>query len=110
MSTQKNQNVTAAFPVHVLPAPLRQFVEEAAAAIGCPPDFVAVPMLAILGTAIGNSRALEVKRNWHEGPRLYCAVVARSGTAKTPALGLAMKPMVRRQEALMAQWKENDNA
>jgi len=60
-------------------------------------------MLAILGTAIGNSRALEVKKSWNEGPRIYCAVVARSGTAKSPALDLAMKPMAKRQEALMSE-------
>jgi hypothetical protein len=50
-----------AFPVDVFPAPLARFVTEVAAALPCPPDFVGVPLLAVLGAAIGTSRVLEVK-------------------------------------------------
>ena len=35
------------FPTDVLPRPLGRFVEEVAGAIDCPPDFAAVPMLAV---------------------------------------------------------------
>jgi hypothetical protein len=35
--------------------PCEILVEEAAAAIGCPPNFVALPMLVVLGSAIGNA-------------------------------------------------------
>src|SRR5437879_5033806 len=41
----------ATFPVDVFPRPLARFVREAAAALPGPVDFIAVPMLAVLGTA-----------------------------------------------------------
>jgi hypothetical protein len=50
-----------AFPVEVLPRPLARFVREVADALPCPADFVGVPMLALLGCAIGTSRVLRMK-------------------------------------------------
>jgi hypothetical protein len=85
----------APFPVAVFPAPLRQFIHEVATTLPCPPDFVAVPMLALLGCAIGTSRLLRVKPGWLEGPRLYAAVVAETGTKKSPAL--CVSPAASRQ-------------
>jgi hypothetical protein len=40
------------FPVDALPGSCRRLVAEAAAALECPPDLVALPMLATLGSAI----------------------------------------------------------
>jgi hypothetical protein len=89
------------FPVEVLPQPLARFVHEVAEALPCPPDFVGVPMLALLGCAIGTSRVLRVKPGWLEGPRLYTAVVADTGTKKSPALRLAAWPFYERQRKLL---------
>ena len=58
-------------------------------------------MLALLGCAIGTSRVLEVKPGWLEGPRLYTAVVAETGTKKSPALQLAAQPFYARQHTLV---------
>jgi hypothetical protein len=93
-------DAAAPFPVAVFPAPLRQFMHEVAAALPCPPDFVGVPLLAVLGTAIGSSRVLEVKPGWREGPRLFTAVVADPGSKKSPALALVMQPLRERQQQL----------
>src|SRR5262245_55406345 len=54
-----------AFPMDVLPVSLARLVSEAAEALPCPPEFVAVPMLHVLATAIGYTRVVEVKANWH---------------------------------------------
>jgi hypothetical protein len=86
------------FPVEVLPQPLARFVREVADALPCPADFVGVPLLAVLGAAIGNSRVLQVKPGWHEGPRLFTAVVADPGSKKSPALALVMQPLRERQQ------------
>jgi hypothetical protein len=88
------------FPAAVLPVPLRTVVNEVAAALPCPPDFVAVPMLALLGAAIGNSRVLEVKPGWRESARLWTAVVADPGSKKSPALAAVMRPLEERQRQL----------
>jgi Protein of unknown function (DUF3987) len=88
------------FPVGALPMPLARFAQEAASALPCPPDFLGVLMLPLLGAAIGTSRVLEVKPGWYEGPRMYAAVVAEPGSKKSPALDLVATPYQQRQRAL----------
>ena len=92
------------FPIQVLPTPLARLVTEGAAALPCPPDFLGVLMLPLLGAAIGTSRVLEVKPGWREGPRLYAAVVAEPGSKKSPALDLVATPYQRRQRTLHATY------
>jgi hypothetical protein len=43
-------------PIEALPEPARSFVAAGAEAIGCPPDFIALPLLAFAGAIAGNSR------------------------------------------------------
>jgi len=87
------------FPVGTMPEGCRRLITEAALAIGCPPDFVALPMLAVLGSAIGNSRVLRLKRGWEEGTAIYSAVIADPGEKKSPALKVALEPAKRAQAA-----------
>ena len=94
------------FPTEVLPIHLRTFVEEAAASIGCPPEFVGVPMLATLGAAIGNSRVLEVKTHYTESAALYTAIIGDPGSSKSPALNAATVPALRKQEELGREYNE----
>jgi hypothetical protein len=49
------------FPVEALPEPFGSFVSAGATAIGCDPSFVALPLLAALAAAIGNTRRLMLK-------------------------------------------------
>jgi hypothetical protein len=83
------------FPVDVLPGPAWQLVSEAALAYSCPPDYVAVPVLVALGAANGSNRKLEVKDNWIERSAMYACIVGPPGTAKSPAIDLAVtRPVV----------------
>jgi hypothetical protein len=90
----------ATFPVEVLPGAAARFVEESAAALHCPPDYVAVPALVLAGAALGASRALQIKPGWCERPGLYAAVVAPPSSAKSPALRAAAAPVYREQARL----------
>jgi Protein of unknown function (DUF3987) len=94
------------FPVEALPPALKQFVEEAAAAKGCPPEFIAVPMLATLGAAIGNSRVLRIKRGWIESATLYTVIAADPGATKSPALKVAAAPAWAKQTELKREHSE----
>jgi Protein of unknown function (DUF3987) len=87
------------FPIQVFPQKLQRLIVEASASLPCPPDYIGAPMLPVLGTAIGTSREVEVKANWHEGARLYIGEVGHPGTKKSPAMKIAMKPLFRSQEA-----------
>lgn len=79
------------FPTSELPEPISSFVREAAAAIGSDESMVALPMLAMLAGAIGNSRRLRIKPQWSVPPVLWTAVVAESGSGKSPSLRIASR-------------------
>jgi hypothetical protein len=95
-----------AFPIDALPTACRKLALEAATALCCPVEFVAVPMLAALGSAIGNSRSIQLKEGWEELAVIYCAVVSGPGTKKTPPFKEAMAPVYRAQERLRKQYEE----
>ena len=78
------------FPVDTLPDAVAAFVSEGAAAIQCDTSFLALPVLAFMGAAIGNSRRLRVKRSHEVSTVLWTAIVGASGTGKTPALKAAL--------------------
>ncbi len=94
------------FPVDALPAPIRGFVDAGARAIGCDPSYLALPLLAAIGAAIGNTRRLELKRGWPAPPILWGAIVGESGTAKTPAFKLVMRPVRERQRKALERHAE----
>lgn len=86
------------FPVDAFPEPLRGFVEAGAKAIGCDSSYLALPLLAALAAAIGNSRRVQLKLGWTAPAIIWTAIVGESGTAKTPAFRLVMRPIRERQE------------
>ena len=89
------------FPADVLPEPVRGFVTEAAKSIGCDPSYVALPLLSGLASAIGNTHRIALKRGWTEPAIVWTAIVGDSGTAKSPALELALRPIRKRQHDAM---------
>lgn len=54
---------------------------------------VALPVLFALGTAIGNSRVVIVKKGWSESPALYCALIADTGSMKSAVVAKAVHPI-----------------
>lgn len=98
------------FPVWALPAILSRFVLEAAESFPVPPDFIAVPLLAVCGAAIGRSRLLQVRPGWLEDARIWSAVIGDPGEKKTPAIKLVKKPIERQQARLEKQYEEEKAA
>jgi len=94
------------FPIDALPEPLRGFVAAGAKAIGCDPSYLALPMLAAIAATIGNTRRIQLKRGWTAPAILWVAVVGESGTAKTPAFRLAMRPIRERQRKALERHAE----
>ncbi len=78
------------FPTEVFPPTIRRFVDAGAESIGVDPAFVAVPLLSVCATAIGNTRRAMVKPGWNEPSVLWTAIVAPSGCAKSPAMNLSL--------------------
>jgi hypothetical protein len=93
------------FPVACLPAPVQQFVVVGAQALQVDPALIALPALTALGAAVGTTRVLELKPGWTEPPLLWTVVVAKSGTGKTPALQLALRPVLAAEVRYHAEYQ-----
>ena len=87
------------FPIEVLPDLLRRYVEAHSVALHCEASYIVLPMLSMLGAAIGNSRVLELKKGWCEPPIIWALLVGESGTMKSPAFRAALQPMRTKQTA-----------
>ena len=93
------------FPVEVLPTAMADLVSEGAAALGCDPSQIALPMLAACSAAIGNSRRIMLKTSWSEPAVLWTVTVLPSGSLKSPAMDLAIEPIRKEQARAIVKWK-----
>jgi hypothetical protein len=93
------------FPTHSLSPLMRDYVQAAAAAIGCDESAVAMSLLAACAAAIGNTSRVELKRTWSEPSVLWTCLVAESGCLKSPALELPLKPFRAKQAAAIKRHK-----
>jgi hypothetical protein len=66
---------------------------------------IALPLLGCAAAAIGRSRYLEMKGGWKERAILWCAVVAKPGTAKSPAAEIARGPLLVLQREARVRWE-----
>ncbi len=96
------------FPVEALPWPLNNFVSEAAESFPCDPCFIALPMLSMLAGAVGNTRRIRVKRDWSEPCLLWTVIAADSGTGKSPAMELPLRPIRDAQHAALVEHRQAD--
>jgi hypothetical protein len=102
-----------AFPLDVLPEPMARLVTEGAEAIGCPPDFLAVPALVVAGGAIGRSVSLKLKDGYFASACLWAACVGPPSDGKTPGGEVASTAVTRIDDELhdehrqaMKRWDE----
>lgn len=85
------------FPVDVLPEPVCGYVKAGSRAMKCDPAYIALPMLVGLIGAIGATRRVRIKSGWYEPAIVWASVVAESGTLKSPAQSLALRPLLEAQ-------------
>lgn len=85
------------FPLDSLVPCVREFVVEISNGLPCSADMIALPSLVTIGTAIGNSRRIRITETWNEPCSMYGAIVAETGSMKSPALKLATEPLKKLQ-------------
>src|SRR5262249_786418 len=97
------------FSSDFLPEALAPWVNDIANRLQCPPDYVAVAAITVLGSVIGRRIGIkpQTKTDWIEIPNLWGAFIGRPGMLKSPAMGEALKP-IHHLEAEAA--KENEIA
>lgn len=93
------------FPTDALPEPARSYVEQAAASITLHTASIAMPLLAALASAIGNSRIVRIKSDWKEPCVLWSMIVARTGDAKSPGLDAAVGFLRSMDQRAIAEWR-----
>jgi hypothetical protein len=95
------------FPLSALPEPARTFVDAASRAIGCDASYIALPLLAALAAAIGNSARIRLKRGWTEPAVIWAAIVGESGTLKSPALDAPLRPIREKQAQALKEYRDS---
>ena len=97
---QPNLLPVAAYPIKTWPQPFRLLLEYIEKEMQIPVDYVAAPLLVILGRLIGRKRRIQVKPNsqWTETPNLWGIVIGRPGSMKSPAMGAIMGPLNRLED------------
>ena len=97
LKPRKKPQAFTPFPTCALPKPVSTYIEEGAKALGCDTSYIALPLLSALAGAIGNSRRIKLKETWSEPCVLWTAIVGDSGTMKSPAIDLALRPLRKKQ-------------
>src|SRR5262249_9248154 len=81
------------------------FVEQVSRALNCQPDFAAVPLLALAGGAIGNTRRLRITASHDQGAVLFVISIGRPGSGKSPAQDKVVEPLEEAEGRHGQEWK-----
>jgi len=81
----------------LLPEALRAWIMDEAERMPCPPEFIAAAALVALGSIIGARCAIKPKArdSWLIVPNLWGGIVGDPSAKKSPAWGVALKPLDR---------------
>ena len=110
-----------AFPIEVFDEPWGEWINQAREAAACPPDYVAMPLLALASVLLGNARWPEASMGWSEPPFLWVASIGDSGSGKSPGSDALLRDVLPELERRMVgdypdrlqQWRaaqEHDQA
>jgi hypothetical protein len=97
------QNETVAFPLEVLGA-TREWVSHAAEVKSAPVDYIAVGLLVICASLIGNSARVVPWSGWSEPAILNATLIGDPSSAKSPAMDAVLEPLKEIQKELQADF------
>lgn len=92
-------------PLTLLPTKLQKYVHAAAESLNVDVASILLPLLSSLGTAIGSSRSIFLKRGFIQPPNIWSAITGRSGARKSPALEAGCFALMEHELELMRQNK-----
>ncbi|OQX07273.1 MAG: hypothetical protein BWK76_25095 [Desulfobulbaceae bacterium A2] len=100
----------APFDFALLPETLRPWAEDIAERVQCPPDYLAVAIMAGLGAVIGRKVGIrpQAKTDWTVTVNQWALVVGRPGVLKSPALEAALAPLKRLAATALETFEEDD--
>ena len=85
----------ARFDLALLPHTLRPWIADICERTQCPPDFVAVSVMAALGSVLGRKVGIrpQALTDWTVVPNQWALIVGRPGAMKSPAIEAAIAPV-----------------
>jgi putative DNA primase/helicase len=85
------------FSLDLIPEKLRPWVADITERMQCPPDFVAVSVMAGLGSLIGRKLVIrpQAQNDWQECANMWALPIGRPGLLKSPAMEEALRPLKR---------------
>jgi hypothetical protein len=98
------------WPRDLFPGGWGRFLDDAAEARGCRPDFVGLAALAAVASRIGNARWGSPWPGWREPTALWVAAVGLPSSGKSPGLDEAAEALADIEEGINADWEERCRA
>lgn len=89
-------------PIKVFGPAWGPWIHTAAEAAACPPDYVAVPLLAAVSALIGHARWAQAAPGWAEPPHLWIGAAGDSGNGKSPGADCLHRDVLPEIERRMA--------
>ena len=90
-----------------------KWIKEAAEAKSAPPDYVMAGLLAVAGSAIGNTRCAAPWAGWTEPAVLWTMVIGAPSSNKSPGLDAVLAPLKevereqrQKMEGALTEWRE----
>ncbi len=99
-----NSDIVEPFPIDAMPECVRDLIRQGAESMFCPPDFLGVALLVILGAAIGNKKSIQIKPGWIFKTNIYACIIALPGSAKSPAQTIVTKPIRELQNQMLKEY------
>lgn len=96
-------------PANAVPPMLERVIRSEARRKGAPEAFATISTITAIGAAIGADVRVQVRQHddtWNEATNLWSVVVADPGSAKSPIISAAVKPL----KKVDAQWVRVDQA
>src|SRR5262249_30222260 len=93
-------------PLALFPLQLQEYVHAAAESLNVDVSYIFLPLLSALGTAIGNSRSIVLKRGFIQPPNIWTAIIGRSGSRKSPSIETACFAIAEHERELDRQNRE----
>lgn len=94
------------FPLELLPATAAEYIQQAAASVDCDESMIAVPFLSILAASVGSGTRLVIKNDWQVPSILWSCMIAKSGSAKSPALKMPVSFLRRVQDRFDIEYQD----
>lgn len=82
-------------PLEAFPSAVQSVLREAAQAYGVPIEIPVACFLAFVSCLVGQSLTISIKYGWEEATNLWIALVAPSGTGKSPVMKAFMTPVMK---------------